>query len=153
MTDTVLDASALMALLRKEPGAEVVRAALAEAVISAVNYSEVLKKTVERGGSPESTTDFIQGLAIAIIPFDERHDGAVGHLQFAAGDGDLVAGGDFADLVWRDGSWKESVARGEWWIIYELLAERLAGRLRPESVADMISIAPHTWHKANEVLS
>ena len=51
---SVLDASALMAHLNDETGAEVVRQALDErAAISAVNWAEVLSKTAERGGDPE----------------------------------------------------------------------------------------------------
>ena len=46
MTSVVLDASALMALLRSEPGADIVAKSLKDAVISAVNYSEILKKTI-----------------------------------------------------------------------------------------------------------
>jgi ribonuclease VapC len=37
----------------------------------AVNYSEILKKTIERGGTGESAASFIRGLSIAGIPFDE----------------------------------------------------------------------------------
>ena len=69
MTSVVLDASALIALLRSEPGAEVVRKSLAGAVISAVNYSEVLKKTIERGGPVKIAVSRIDALSIAIIPF------------------------------------------------------------------------------------
>ena len=46
MTSVVLDASAVIAVLRSEPGADIVRSALSDAVITAVNYSEVLKKTI-----------------------------------------------------------------------------------------------------------
>ncbi len=43
----VLDASALLALLNQEPGAERVRAVLAEAMVSAVNCAEVYSKLSE----------------------------------------------------------------------------------------------------------
>jgi PIN domain nuclease of toxin-antitoxin system len=45
VTTVVLDASALIALLRSEPGADQVAKSLKDAVISA----EILKKTIERG--------------------------------------------------------------------------------------------------------
>jgi ribonuclease VapC len=47
----VLDASALLALINNEPGADVVaRAAAAnDATISSVNYAEVLQKTARLG--------------------------------------------------------------------------------------------------------
>jgi ribonuclease VapC len=67
----VLDASAVIAMLRSEPGADIVWSASSDAVISAVNYSEVLKKTIERGGTGEAAAAFVRGLSIAIIPFDE----------------------------------------------------------------------------------
>jgi len=61
-----------MALLRAEPGADTVAKALDDAVISAVNYSEILKKTIERGGDSEPVAAFIRSLSVAIIPFDEQ---------------------------------------------------------------------------------
>jgi ribonuclease VapC len=42
VSDYVLDASALLALVHGEPGAERVRAALGQAVISAINLAEVV---------------------------------------------------------------------------------------------------------------
>ncbi|MGA8734585.1 MAG: type II toxin-antitoxin system VapC family toxin [Terriglobales bacterium] len=80
MTSVVLDASALIAFLRSEPGADKVAKALGDAVISAVNYSEVLKKAIERGGAIETVADFIRGLGVAIIPFDEQHAAASAEL-------------------------------------------------------------------------
>ena len=71
MTSGVLDASAVIALLRSEPGCDVVQGAIADAVISTVNYSEVLKKTIERGGTGDAAAAFVRGLSIAIILFDE----------------------------------------------------------------------------------
>jgi ribonuclease VapC len=52
----VLDASALLAYLGNEPGADVVEAALAEggAVMHTVNWAEVLSKRAERGNDPVS---------------------------------------------------------------------------------------------------
>jgi len=66
----VLDASALLAVLNAEPGADIVRASLPGAVISSVNYSEVLKKAIERGGTGDAGAAFVRGLSVAIIPFD-----------------------------------------------------------------------------------
>ncbi len=67
----VLDASALMALLRDEPGADKVAAVLTGALISAVNYSEILKKTIERGGESAPVAAFIRSLGITIVTYDE----------------------------------------------------------------------------------
>ena len=69
VTSTVLDASAMLAYLNDEPGADIVFAAFKDAVMSAVNLSEVLKKTIERKGSPERTADFIQRPLHCNYPF------------------------------------------------------------------------------------
>ena len=71
MTSVVLDASAVLAVLNAESGADIVRASLTGAIMSAVNYSEVLKKTIERGGTGEAAASFVRGLSVAVIPFDE----------------------------------------------------------------------------------
>jgi ribonuclease VapC len=71
----VLDASALLAYLRDEPGADVVADAIAVgAAISTVNLGEVLSRVADRGGDParvaRQMTD--RGLldgAITVEPF------------------------------------------------------------------------------------
>lgn len=53
MSSAVLDASALLAYLRDEPGAEAVADAVAGgAAISTVNLGEVLSRVADRGGDP-----------------------------------------------------------------------------------------------------
>ncbi len=71
----VLDASALLAHLRDEPGADVVAEAIASgAVISAVNLAEVFSRVADRGGDPaklaaELTQSGLLDGAITIEPF------------------------------------------------------------------------------------
>jgi PIN domain nuclease of toxin-antitoxin system len=72
VSSAVLDASALLALLHREPGAEVVERRMAGACLSTVNYSEVLKKAVEKGGTLAAAGAAVRALQLAIIPFDER---------------------------------------------------------------------------------
>lgn len=55
MTRVVLDASAVLALVREEPGADKVVPYIGQAVISAVNLQEVIKELL-LGGLDESTT-------------------------------------------------------------------------------------------------
>ena len=45
---------------------------LADAIVSAVNYSEVLKKTIEYGGLPEVARAFMRNISLRVIPFDEQ---------------------------------------------------------------------------------
>lgn len=49
----VLDASALLAYVFGEPGADVVEQQLSEGVMHTVNWAEVLSKLAERGLTPE----------------------------------------------------------------------------------------------------
>lgn len=71
----VLDASALLAYLRDEPGAELVAEAIALGVVmSAVNLAEVLSRAAARGEDPSALADELtaRGLlhgAIDVEPF------------------------------------------------------------------------------------
>jgi ribonuclease VapC len=67
----VIDASALLAFLQDEPGADDVR--LADAVMSSVNLSEVLHKSLEKGASTEGLHVELALLGLEVIPFDVRH--------------------------------------------------------------------------------
>lgn len=73
MSRIVLDASSLLAVLLEERGADVVERRLSGAALSTVNYSEVLKKAVEKGGTLEGAASVVRGLQLEIIPFDEWH--------------------------------------------------------------------------------
>ncbi len=65
----VLDASALLALLLRETGAEAVRGLLlGGGWISAVNWSETRQKLAQRGVRP-ATTDHLPLLGLRVEPF------------------------------------------------------------------------------------
>jgi ribonuclease VapC len=66
-----VDASSLLAVLLKECGADVVEERVGGAALSAVNYSEVLKKAVEKGGTLEEAASAVRSLGLEIIPFEE----------------------------------------------------------------------------------
>lgn len=70
MNSVVLDASALMAFLRNEAGADTVRAALNSAAISAVNLSEVLAKATESSIGFDAVKSSIRGLQLRVVAFD-----------------------------------------------------------------------------------
>ncbi|MBI2885898.1 MAG: type II toxin-antitoxin system VapC family toxin [Chloroflexi bacterium] len=71
MSSVVLDASALMALLNGETGAQVVAEALGDAVIGSVNLAEVLTRLAQRGLSEEGMRATVDDLEIDVIPFDK----------------------------------------------------------------------------------
>lgn len=71
MSSCVLDASALLALLRREGGAERVALALRRsAAMSAVNLSEVMAKLLEWGLPSDSAKAQLNELRIEVIIFD-----------------------------------------------------------------------------------
>lgn len=74
MSSVVLDASALLALLNNEPGAEYVERAIAEsgAVVSIVNWAEVLTKAVEAGKSPETVREHFSRSALVACASGSR---------------------------------------------------------------------------------
>jgi PIN domain nuclease of toxin-antitoxin system len=65
----VLDASALLALLHAEPGADTVEEAAEESVISAVNWSEVVQRLHPHGVDARELRNDVSALGIAIVPF------------------------------------------------------------------------------------
>jgi ribonuclease VapC len=71
VSSVVLDASAVIAILHGEKGHETAQRYLAGALISAVNYSEVLKKAVERGSSSSAARYHLENFSLTVIPFDE----------------------------------------------------------------------------------
>ena len=70
MTERVFDASAVLAVLADEPGADQARSRLGEAVISAVNVIEVLSKLGDLGIDQEAALAAFEDLALAVIPLD-----------------------------------------------------------------------------------
>lgn len=80
MTTPVLDTSALLAWLRHEPGADVVDPALAEAVMSAVNWSELATKLSQKSAPVARTLTRLQALGVRVLPFDPDTAAAAGEL-------------------------------------------------------------------------
>ena len=86
MPEVVIDASALLALLNDEPGADVVAEALPQGVISAVNLSEVIAKLCDAGMPEKAIHQALQPLGIEIVPFDEEQAYQAGLLRTSTQD-------------------------------------------------------------------
>jgi len=76
----VLDASALLALLNQEAGAEQVAAVFPAAVISAVNVAEVVTRLAVAGMPKAAICETLDLLALEVIPFDAEQGVEVGLL-------------------------------------------------------------------------
>lgn len=118
---SVLDASAFLAYLQDEPGAEYVATALEHGcAISAANWAEMLSKLAEVGKNPYKITATLteQGLmntALYVLPFDEEAACEVARLKpltkkagLSLGDRACLALGLFLQLpvITTDQAWK-----------------------------------------------
>jgi ribonuclease VapC len=70
VSNCVLDASAVLALLLEETGAAKVKSRLSGGKWSAVNYAEVLTRLVELSGSLEGTRSRLDRLELTVVAFD-----------------------------------------------------------------------------------
>lgn len=98
MAGAVLDASALLAYLRDESGADVVADAIAGGVaISTVNLAEVLSRVADRRSDPvalveQMTERGLLGGAITVEPFTIADAGEVARLRPTTRDAGLSLG-------------------------------------------------------------
>ncbi|MBI4236124.1 MAG: type II toxin-antitoxin system VapC family toxin [Chloroflexi bacterium] len=67
--EVVLDASALLASLRGEPGGEKVDPLLGRAAMSSVNWAEVVQRGLSRGVAVDGLRKDLQALGLTLFPF------------------------------------------------------------------------------------
>jgi PIN domain nuclease of toxin-antitoxin system len=81
MSSVVLDSSAILAVLNRERGADTVMAAIDEAIVSTVNYAEVVARLIDLGRDVHAAKSAIRGLGIGVVEFDEELAGRTGELR------------------------------------------------------------------------
>jgi ribonuclease VapC len=81
VNDVVLDASALLAVLRGEPGAERVESRLEGASVGTVNLSEVVAKLTDDGVPEADVRRAIGRLELDVHAFDAKHAYIAGVLR------------------------------------------------------------------------
>jgi PIN domain nuclease of toxin-antitoxin system len=72
VSDIVLDASAILALIQNEPGAEKVAAVSPRAIVSAVNLAEVITKLVQKINDPAAVVKHLALLELRVRAWDEE---------------------------------------------------------------------------------
>ena len=99
----VLDASALIAMLKGERGAAKVAGAIAGARVSSVNYAEVVSHFVH-AGMPEREVDaMLDPLPMTVVPADRALAQLAGRLRAATAAAGLSLGDRFClALAYRD---------------------------------------------------
>jgi len=81
VSDAVLDASAVLALLNGEPGHEAVAAVLPGAVLGAVNLAEVVSKLLGRGVSADDAQEAVRCLGVELAPYTAAQAFRTGELR------------------------------------------------------------------------
>ena len=79
--NSVLDASALLALLHNEKGADrVEEAILNKAVISSVNWAEVIQKVIAKNISIDNLDNELAAVGLSFLSFDRQQASIAGSL-------------------------------------------------------------------------
>jgi PIN domain nuclease of toxin-antitoxin system len=90
----VLDASALLALIFEEPGADIVRQAVNEgAVVGTVNFAEVVAQLADKGNAQAQISALLAPIRLEVVNFDADHAWRAGFLR----EGTKSAGLSFGD--------------------------------------------------------
>ena len=103
MNDVVLDASALIALLKDEPGAAKVADSIASSRMSAVNYAEVVSHFIHAGMPAQEVDAMLRPLPMTIVGADADLACVAGRLRAVTAAAGLSLGDRFClALALRD---------------------------------------------------
>lgn len=81
MSEVIVDASAVLALLNQETGSEEVSQFISNAAISTVNLSEVIAKLADAGIPEEDIRQILSHLNLEVIAFNEEQALKAGMLR------------------------------------------------------------------------
>jgi ribonuclease VapC len=81
VSEYVLDASVILAVVLGEPGSSRFAADLARGLVSSVNLSEVVARLDERGATEPEIRGFLNGIELIVVPFDPADAWATGLLR------------------------------------------------------------------------
>ena len=92
MSSVVFDASAVLALLLGEPGADRVKAALDGSIMSTVNMAEVVSHYAKLGAARQDIEALLHPLPIRLVPLDTALSTDAGMLRPVTLEGGLSLG-------------------------------------------------------------
>ncbi len=83
MTETVIDSSALLALIQNEQGSEKVRSLVSQCVMGSVNFAEVVSIMNHHGYEADQIDEILGEYNIPAIPFDQAQATLAGNMRRA----------------------------------------------------------------------
>jgi PIN domain nuclease of toxin-antitoxin system len=114
VSETVLDASALLALLRNEPGEAKVADAIASARMSSVNYAEVVRHFIRAGMPADQVDAMLRPLPMNVVAADQALATIAGGLRAATAEVGLSLGGRFCLALAQRGGLPAITADKQW---------------------------------------
>lgn len=127
MTKVVVDASVVIAYLRREPDWESLEGYLAgTCLISTVSLTEVIGKLREKGVDPVTVEAILDQLGLTVVPFDESQARRAGELRLATRSRGLslgdraclaLAGAQAAPAITTDSAWGALDVGIEVWVV------------------------------------
>lgn len=116
MREITIDTSAILALIQKENGCEIVEKYINSSIISAVNFAEILIVLNRNGFNQKETERLLEGIISDIIPFNQEQaciasdlDSVTSQYGLSLGDKSCIALGIHknlpiltADKIWKN---------------------------------------------------
>jgi PIN domain nuclease of toxin-antitoxin system len=125
MSEYVLDASALLALLKDEPGSAKVVEVIADARICAVNLAEVVSHFIHAGMPPHEVDAMLRLLPVTVVEADEGIAIVAGRLRALTAQAGLSLGDRFClALTLRDGL-PAMTADKQWRVIADAIGAQI----------------------------
>ncbi len=78
--EIILDASALLAFLHNEPGSDAVQKSLDHAIVSTINWAEVLQKSVSKNVDITGMQEDFSEIGVTFVPFTSQQAEIAAHL-------------------------------------------------------------------------
>ena len=114
MKEFVLDASALVAMLREEPGAAKVADAIADARMSVFNYAEVVSYFIYAGMNQSDIDSMLDPLPVELVAADKDLARLAGHLRGPTASAGLSLGDRFCLALAKRNGLPAWTADQEW---------------------------------------